>query len=408
MYIRSFRVKNFMIHRDTEVGLFPVTVLVGPNNGGKSAFFDALLNFSMVSRGRLAQAFGPGPFSYAALRHHGASAVARVGFDVRMSEAKESEREVRYQVSYEQHGGETGAYIIFDESLEVDGAIVFVRSNADAFPMGGTVRHLSGDRSIFAAIRAAQLTGEYEEADPLVTLCAREISRLTKYRLDPATLSRPSRTPQISTENLEASPTPRIDYRGEDLPSVLYYLSETQSPAMGPIVERLTECLSGFEGFQFNTIGTDRIGFSVQFADPRGVVPAANLSDGTLSLIGMMALLLTPDRPSVMCIEEPENGLTPRATRAVYEAIRDLAFNEDLAARSQILISSHSPFVICAAWNGEDRDFIYHMKEVDGDAIVRTFGSIIGEHEIPLAKQEGERRLLSLNTADQILEGYYS
>ena len=70
--------------------------------------------------------------------------------------------------------------------------------------------------------------------------------------------------------------------------------------------------------------------------------------------------------------------------------------------------STRSPFVICAAWNGEDRDFIYHMKEVDGDAIVRTFGSIIGEHEIPLAKQEGERRLLSLNTADQILEGYYS
>ena len=60
MFIRHFEVKNFMIHRNSKVDLFPITVLVGANNGGgKSAFFDALLNFSMVSRGRLSQAFSP-------------------------------------------------------------------------------------------------------------------------------------------------------------------------------------------------------------------------------------------------------------------------------------------------------------------------------------------------------------
>jgi predicted ATPase len=120
--------------------------------------------------------------------------------------------------------------------------------------------------------------------------------------------------------------------------------------------------LTGFEGFEFNTVQTDRIGFSVKFADSRGAVPAANLSHGTLSLIGMMVLLLSPDRPPLLCLEEPENGLTPRATRAVYEAIRDLALNEDPSARSQILLSSLSPFVICAAWNGDERDFTTRSK----------------------------------------------
>jgi AAA15 family ATPase/GTPase len=64
MFLQRFRVQNYMIHRDLELGLQPITVLVGPNNGGKSGFFDAMSNFSMVSRGRVQHAYGPGPYSY--------------------------------------------------------------------------------------------------------------------------------------------------------------------------------------------------------------------------------------------------------------------------------------------------------------------------------------------------------
>lgn len=43
MFIRRFSIKNFKIHRDTSLGLFPITVFVGPNSGGKSSIFDALI-----------------------------------------------------------------------------------------------------------------------------------------------------------------------------------------------------------------------------------------------------------------------------------------------------------------------------------------------------------------------------
>jgi AAA15 family ATPase/GTPase len=78
MFIKRFEVSNYKSHRTTALDLYPVTVFVGSNNGGKSALFDALLNFSMVSRGKLSQAFGPGPFSYPAIHHHGASRSARI------------------------------------------------------------------------------------------------------------------------------------------------------------------------------------------------------------------------------------------------------------------------------------------------------------------------------------------
>jgi predicted ATPase len=136
-------------------------------------------------------------------------------------------------------------------------------------------------------------------------------------------------------------------------------------------------------------------------------VPAVNLSDGTLSLIGLLVLLLSPSRPPVLFLEEPENGLTPKSTRAVYEAIV-AAVDPSADPRMQIAVSSHSPFVIVQAWNGEDRDFIYQMKSSEGAATIRPFQKIIDEHEIHLRKKDGERRELGLETANLIMDGYYS
>lgn len=85
MYIRRFTARNFLCHQESTLKLFPITVLVGPNGGGKSALFDALINFSMVSRGRLASAFGPGPFSFQATRFRGAAPTERIGFEAELA-----------------------------------------------------------------------------------------------------------------------------------------------------------------------------------------------------------------------------------------------------------------------------------------------------------------------------------
>jgi hypothetical protein len=43
MYIRKIRIRNYLVHKDTDVNFEPVTVLVGPQGGGKAvrAFYAA-------------------------------------------------------------------------------------------------------------------------------------------------------------------------------------------------------------------------------------------------------------------------------------------------------------------------------------------------------------------------------
>jgi predicted ATPase len=108
-------------------------------------------------------------------------------------------------------------------------------------------------------------------------------------------------------------------------------------------------------------------------------------------------------------IEEPENGLTPQAVKSFYGAVRALAYNDDPEHRSQVLLSSHSPYVICEAWNGEDRDFIHQVKVLDGKAQIRKFSAVVADQQIQLRKDKvGERTVLGLVNAEEIMAGYLS
>ena len=407
MILRHLRVKNYMIHRDTEMELHPLTVLVGPNGGGKSALFDALLNFSMVSRGNLRQAFGPYPFSFRSTIYRGASKVSKICFKVAMSRSIEQSDTLEYEIEYQQIGvaDDEPQFTITSECVtkRPDGTVLFDRRNPDAFAVS-RYAELEHDRSLFAAIRYALGQTELPDVDSLLCYCAQQISRFNRFRLDPSVLAQPSRLPDPS-----GNVTPRIGYHGEDLAATLYHLSEMRDPALASIQDKVRNIDSQFTEFVFNTVGTERIAFSAVYGDPRQTVPSVRLSAGTLIFIGLIALVTTSSRPPVLMIEEPENGLTPQAIRAFYESVRALAIHEDETKRSQVLLSSHSPFVICDAWNGEDRDFIYQVKVEAGSALVRKFGDVIAAEGIQLAKEKGgTRTILGLRNAEEIMSGYMS
>ena len=71
-------------------------------------------------------------------------------------------------------------------------------------------------------------------------------------------------------------------------------------------------------------------------------VPAWMLSDGTLRLLALTLIAYLPHQDQVFLIEEPENGIHPKAIEAVFKALTS-------AYSSQIFLATHSPVFLALA-----------------------------------------------------------
>lgn len=71
-------------------------------------------------------------------------------------------------------------------------------------------------------------------------------------------------------------------------------------------------------------------------------LPAWVLSGGTLRLLTLLTVLRHPIEPEVIFIEEPENGLDPRAIGFLIEEIS----NATKYGGKQVILSTHSPYLL--------------------------------------------------------------
>lgn len=92
----------------------------------------------------------------------------------------------------------------------------------------------------------------------------------------------------------------------------------------------------------------DVVAFSV--TDVRGRnLPARNLSQGTLVILALLALVFAPERPAVLCLEEIERGIHPRLLRDVRDLLYRMSFPQDCgdpSAAVQVITTTHSPYIL--------------------------------------------------------------
>jgi predicted ATPase len=71
-------------------------------------------------------------------------------------------------------------------------------------------------------------------------------------------------------------------------------------------------------------------------------IPTARLSDGTLHYLCLLTVLLHPDPPPLICIEEPELGLHPDVIPTIAELLLDAS------KRTQLIVTTHSEALVSA------------------------------------------------------------
>lgn len=83
----------------------------------------------------------------------------------------------------------------------------------------------------------------------------------------------------------------------------------------------------------------DRYRYLVVITKDGKLLPSWLLSDGTLRLFALTLLAYLPEKKGVYIIEEPENGIHPRALEAVYQSLSSVY-------EGQIFCTTHSPILL--------------------------------------------------------------
>ena len=151
-------------------------------------------------------------------------------------------------------------------------------------------------------------------------------------------------------------PSTFLTERGENLPLVL---SKLRGARRQTFVSSLQQLYDGIEDFQVEVGGGRAELFVVERGAGERYIPASRLSDGTLRYMALAAILLDPEPPPLVVIEEPELGLHPDVIlgigRMLIEASR----------RMQLVVTTHShalvdalddcpsSVIVCEKYDGE-------------------------------------------------------
>ena len=107
-------------------------------------------------------------------------------------------------------------------------------------------------------------------------------------------------------------------------------------------------------------------------------VPSWAVSDGTLRLLALTLPAYLTDLRGIYLIEEPENGIHPKAVETIFQSLSSVY-------DAQILLATHSPVILGIS---KIEDVLCFAKTAEGETdIVR------GDHHPALAKWMGETNL---------------
>ena len=139
------------------------------------------------------------------------------------------------------------------------------------------------------------------------------------------------------------------------------------------LIEKLSDAYEGLTDFELNFQGGS---VEVYFSEGDLAVPASRLSDGSLRYLCLLALLLDPEPPAIVAIEEPEMGLHPD----LIPKIADLLV--DASSRCQLVVTTHSDVLVDALSERpesvvvcEKRDGHTTMSRLDGSELAHWLES---------------------------------
>lgn len=171
---------------------------------------------------------------------------------------------------------------------------------------------------------------------------------------------------------------------GSNLPWVIDGLQKHANGNFTSWIRHLQTALPDIENIRTVERADDRHRYLViEYRGGLGV-PSWMASDGTLRLLALTLPAYLPDFSGVYLIEEPENGIHPRAVETVYQSLSSVY-------GAQILVATHSPVILSMV---EADKVLCFAKTPDGATDI-----VLGSQHPALVEWKGETNLGTLFAA---------
>ncbi len=352
------RVSGYRALEQFDAQFEPLTVIIGANASGKSSLFDllALISFAVVNP--LPPELDPRSVGKTLFFVGGPESID-LGLQVTRGEA----RPLRYQVKLSGPVGQPRVASERLDSLRTDAegrtseAFTFLEFESGR---GNLQSVLQVRRS---EIRPAPWTLPPNELalrralDPTFTTLNefREyVSGWKFYAGFDVGMAAAIRRP-VFTE-----PEPVLKEDGSNLSAVLFHLMTEHPEQWGELETHLRSAVPSFQSLNVKSRGGPGTVMAVWREEGlKGELTLADLSDGTLKFLCWATLCLSPRKPSLVCIDEPELGLHPRVLPVLAGLLRQAA------TETQFLVTTHSPYFL-SQFSLEE---LAVMKKVEGRAV---------------------------------------
>ena len=331
--IEYLRVANYRALRAIEFkDITPLTVLLGPNGSGKSTVFDVFNFLSECFQSGLRSAWDRRGRAKE-LRTRGQQGPISIELKYRDTKA----RRMTYHLAMDE---ERGKVFVAEEWLRWTrgpGAgrpfkfLDYRRGQGSAVP--GEEPDARAKR-VETPLRSSDLIavntlGQFAEHPRVAALREFITDWYVSYLSVDETRAQP-----------EAGPQERLSKTGANIANVVQFLKEQHPERLRQIFEQLQRRVPRIDQVTAEAMPDGRLLLEIKDAPFEQPILARFASDGTLKMLAYLIVLYDPEPPQFIGIEEPENFLHPRLLPELAEECRAAT------ARSQLLVTTHSPFFL--------------------------------------------------------------
>jgi predicted ATPase len=351
--IQKVLIENFKaIHLGTDLAIQPFTVFIGNNGTGKSSIIEALMTLQIAVTSDLEEAF-KGWGGLEKIRNYNAdlsekntqsSGVLKDIFEpfiIKLS-ALVDKKIYEYVV---QINLDIGYYIVEHEELKCNKQRVFTSTKLKGDDKPRVFYYSEdGKRSDWPFMHDAQSLILSFKGSP--SLYFKELEIFRKYIQNWQFIYLNAHRMGIPVDENKLDRIKKLDNEGRNIAEYLLWLREQGEEYLDSLIRKMRFVLPYMSNIEPHVI-KETINKTIELrlyesGHNNKPIPGWLLSSGTLRILALLAMFETPNRPSVLFIDEIENGLDPRTIGLLLSQIESVFEDESM----QVIVTTHSPYFL--------------------------------------------------------------